>query len=690
MSGNAPTAARVKATALACIIVLALTAVAAAQTPTAPADATPHDEGGLTFDAVTTVQKSDLAAVKQAIELARRHKSQEAGAVQQRIGDPVARKVAEWAILRSDNGTLNSSRYRDFIAANPSWPSQILLRRKLEALLWQEHAGLDAVRAVTGDRPQSGMGKFALGRALMEQGDRGAAAAVIRDAWRSEPLTWEAEEQMLQVFGDLISRDDEKARMGVRLYAGDDETAERAAHRLGGDAPAVATMRVAFAQKAANAHDMLKALPASVKDDPLVIFSRIQALHRTNKITEAAALLAAAPRDLAAILDADKWWMERRAVARRLLDLHDAKTAYKVVRDAVTPLKEDYRVEQEFMAGWIALRLLKNPGLAAEHFARIGQGVTNPVFLARAGYWRGRAAEAAGHAGEAHGYYETAARYGTAYYGQLARAKLGFTGDIPLAPLPLPPPAERAALAKIEVVRAADILYAIGARDLVVLIMDDLGKRATDTAMLAALAELAAHNGDAHAMLLVGKAALARGYAFDRYAFPTFGLPEYKPVAPEVDNAVVYAIARQESAFDAHAKSEQGAVGLMQVIPKTAEDIAKKFKISYGEKGLETDVFNVQVGAAVLHENIANFHGSFILAFASYNKGPPGVREWIKKNGDPLARGADPVDWVERIPNEQTRYYVQHIVENLEVYRALFGGGKLQIEADLHRGAATN
>jgi soluble lytic murein transglycosylase len=126
----------------------------------------------------------------------------------------------------------------------------------------------------------------------------------------------------------------------------------------------------------------------------------------------------------------------------------------------------------------------------------------------------------------------------------------------------------------------------------------------------------------------------------------------------------------------------------MQVIPKTAEDTAKKLKVPYDEKSLETDVYNVQIGAAVLQENIAIFHGSFILAFASYNKGPPGVREWIKKYGDPRAPGTDPVDWVERIPNEQTRYYVQHIVENLQVYRARFGqGSKLKIEADLRRGA---
>jgi soluble lytic murein transglycosylase len=649
------------------------------------------DDAGLPFDAAASIAKSDLDAVKQAIDLVRHGNSQDAADVEHRIEDPLARKLVEWAILRSDDNTADSTRYRNFIAANPSWPSLNLFHRRAEAMLWQEHANLATVRAVAGEHPLSGKGKFALGRALLERGDRAGAQAAIRDAWRTEPLPRDAEEQVLGTFGDLISRADEKARMSTKLYASENDTGSRAAQRLGGPEPAVAKMRVAFNQKAGNAHELLEALPDSVKDDPLVIFSHVQDLRRTEKIPEAAALLMSAPRDPAAILDVDQWWVERRFVARKLLDLDDAKTAYQIVNDAAMPLKENYLIDREFTAGWIALRFLKDPALAAQHFARMSHGVTNPISLAKAGYWRGRAAEAAGRTHEAHGYYEAAARYSTAYYGQLARAKLGFA-NIAVAPSPLPPPDRRAALAQIEVVRAADILYAIGERDLIAPIMADLAERSSDLNMLAALAELATHHNDARSVLLIGKTALGRGYAFDRYAFPTFGLPHYAPIAPQVENAVVYAVARQESAFNARDVSPANALGLMQVTPEAGQHIARKFNVRYDQKRLlHDDVYNMQIGAAELYDDISSYRGSFILAFAGYNAGRGRVKEWIEKYGDPRDPGIDPVDWVERIPFAETRNYVERIIENIQVYRARFGGGsKLEIEADIHRGAGSN
>ena len=661
------------------------------RTTATDARSAPRDEGGLPFDNAASVSKPDLEAVKQALELVRRGRTEEAGEVERRIANPLARKLVEWAILRSDDNVADSFRYYDFATANPGWPSVGLFRRRAEAMLWQEHAVLGNIRTVTRDQPVTGKGKFALGRALLERGDRDGARAAIHDAWRTEPLPRDAEEQVLATFGDLISPLDEKARMDTRLYAGDNEIGSRAAQRLGSDEAAVARMRVAFNQKSPSAHDLLEALPDTVKDDPLVIFSRIQDLRRADKIPEAAALLMTAPRDPAVLRDTDEWWVERRLVARRMLDLNDPRTAYQIVRDAAVPTKENYRLDREFTAGWIALRFLNDPALAAQHFARMTPGVTNPISLARAFYWRGRANEAAGRAQEARSHYEAAARYPTAYYGQIARAKLGLT-TTPLAPLPLPAPAARPALAGLEIVRAAEILYAVGERDLVVPIVADLAERSTDTGELAALAELAARHDDARSVLLIGKTALGRGYPFDRYAFPNFGLPRYTPIAPEVDRAVVYAIARQESAFNTRDVSRANALGLMQVTPEAGQYIARKFNVRYDQRRLmNDDVYNVQIGAAELYDNISSYRGSFILAFAGYNAGRGRVKEWIDKYGDPREAGVDPIDWVERIPFAETRNYVQRVMENIQVYRARFGtGSRLQIEADLHRGATAN
>src|SRR5262249_9400944 len=311
--------------------------------------ALPKDE--LAFSSTVSISKSDLNAVKQAIDLARRGKTQEAADVQHHIQDPLARKLTEWAILRSDDNTADFSRYRNFIAANPSWPSLIMFRKRAEAMLWQERADLATIRAFTGDKPISGKGRFALGRALLAQGNRAGAQAAIHDAWRTEPLTREAEEQILETFGDLITRADEKARMNTKLYASENETGMRAAQRLGGAEPAVAKARIAANQKAGDAKALLDALPETARQDPLVILSQTQVLRRADKIAEAAALIMAAPRDADRVHDADEWWVERRLVARKLLDMGEINTAYQVARDAAPPAKENYRVDREFTAG---------------------------------------------------------------------------------------------------------------------------------------------------------------------------------------------------------------------------------------------------------------------------------------------------------------------------------------------------
>jgi soluble lytic murein transglycosylase len=650
-----------------------------------------QSETASAFSPGASISQADLAAVRQAIELARRGKSNDATEAERRIEDPVARKLVEWAILRSDDNNGDAGRYRAFIAANPSWPSLTLFRRRTEAMLWQERADLATIRAIAGDRPLSARGRFALGRALLAQGDQAGAQAAIREAWRVEPLSRDLEEQVLGLFGGLITHADDKARMDCRLYANDNEAAGRAANRLGGAEPAIVKARIAVNEKSASAKALLDGLPASAQHDPVVMFTRIQWLRRADKIAEAAELMLAAPRDPAQIHDVDEWWVERRVLVRKVLDVGDAASAYRLAREAAPPTKENYRVDQEFTPGWIALRFLNQPAVAAEHFARIGAGIVNPTALARASYWRGRAAEALNRPAEARSHYQQAAQHSTAYYGQLARARLG-SSDIAVAPPPLGPSDRRAALAHIEVVRAAEILYSVGERDLVVSIMADLAEKSQDVATLAALAELATNHEDARSVLLIGKGALGRGLAFDHYAFPTFGLPHYTPIGPQVEPAVVYSIARQESAFNPRDLSAANAIGLMQVTPEAGRYVAKKFNVAYDQNRLVNDnVYNMQLGAAELGDDIAAYRGSYILAFAGYNAGRGRVHEWVEHYGDPRDPNVDPIDWVERIPFAETRNYVQRILENMQVYRVKFGGGtRLLIEADIRRGAAGN
>jgi soluble lytic murein transglycosylase len=379
--------------------------------------------------------------------------------------------------------------------------------------------------------------------------------------------------------------------------------------------------------------------------------------------------------------DTDEWWRERRALARKLLDLGDAATAYQVVRDAAPPANPYYRTEFHFMAGWIALRFLADPATALKHFARVDGGTTDPIALARAAYWRGRAAEAAGQLEEMQAQYEAAARFPTAYYGQLARARLGL-GDVVALRSP-PDPADGNSN---ELLHAADILYKIGEGDLVLPFVADLGKESSDPAVIAGLGKLSGHYNDAQAMLFVGNTALARGLPMDVYAFPDIGVPNYNPVGSKLDRCIVYAIVRTESGFDQGDISSAKAVGLMQVTPGAGRDTAKRSGVSYDWNRLVSDpIYNTQMGAAEVSALLKDYRGSFILTFAGYNAGRGRVQQWVAQHGDPRDPKIDAVDWVEGIPFAETRNYVERVMENLQVYRKRFGDVTATIEPNLHR-----
>ena len=635
--------------------------------------------------ATSSTPRADTDALENVIELIRKHKPDDASEVEATISDPVAKKLAEWLILRSDNNNVTVERYRAFLNANPSWPSQIFLRKRLEAALWDDRRE-DAVAWswFENESPLTAKGRFALAKAMLARGDRANAERLVREAWHSDPMSEDTENTALDLFGSLLTAGDNKARMDFFLYTIENESsAMRAAKRLGGGYVALAKARLASLKKAANAKALLDAVPNELRSDTGYLFGKIQLLRRDEKFAEAAQLMLGAPKDPARLLNLDEWWIERRLLSRKMIDANEFHTAYQIARDAALPNKDIYKTEQEFTAGWIALRFLSEPSLAAQHFARIGVGSVNPTTLARAGYWQGRAAEAAGRSQQARAAYASAAEQSTSYYGQLARAKLGLP-QLELKDTPRSRGAER-----LEIVRAVQLLFDLDERDIAVPIFADVGENGDADAVLG-LAKIAARHNYARGELLVGKAALNRGLPFDLHAYPTTGIPRYEAIGPEVAQSVLFAIARQESAFNPGDVSPAQAYGLMQVTPDAGRYVCKRAGVGFDLARLKSDpAYNVRLGAAELGGLLEDFRGSYVMTFAAYNAGRGSLKKWVDRYGDPRDPKVDAVDWVELIPFAETRNYVQRVMENLQVYRARFGGGsRLQIEADLHRGAS--
>jgi peptidoglycan lytic transglycosylase len=615
---------------------------------------------------------TDVPAVKQAIDLVRRGRSREATEIQKLVREPTVKKLIEWAILRSEEGGAGFDRYARFLRENPDWPG-ILLRRRAEGTLWQEKRDPQTVRRFLDGNPVSTKGRLALARVLLRDGDRGGAEREVREIWRSDELSAKLEAEILATFPNFLTSADHAARMDRRVGAKDFATATRAAARLGAGYGSIVRACVAVAGKENKARTLLEKVPAEVRQDLGYVLCRIQWLLANEKVPEATQLMIAASSEALAWQDTDQWWRERRVLARKLLDLGDAKIAYQIVREAQPPANQYYRAETHFMPGWIALRFLNEPETAVAHFAHIDDGTTNPIVRARAGYWRGRAAQAVGNVEEARANYTAAARYPTAYYGQLARAKLGIADMGPHEP------AQAGGIDRgeaREIVRAAELLYSIAERNLALEFVTAFAEQSNDAAALAALAEVTVDHEDPQATLLIGQAGLARGLDLIAYAFPMLGLPPYKPTGPDVDPSIVYAVMRTESGFDPKDASPANAVGLMQVTPEAGRDTATRFGLTYDWTRMICDpLYNTQMGAAELAGLLREYRGSLLLTFAGYNAGRGRVEKWIAQYGDPRHPKVDPIDWAERIPFAETRNYVQRVMEGLQIYRTRFANG---------------
>ena len=640
----------------------------------------------LTTDALGTLPvpqlSPDLVAVKQALQLVLQHKLSDATRLAASIDDPTARKLIAWAGLRDPDNPAGFDDYNNFIQANPDWPIP-LLRRRAEARLWQEQRDAATVRRFVGAHPASAPGRLALARLLLNDGDRTAAAGEVQVVWHTAELSAELETAVATAVPDHLTAADDTVRMDRRIGAKDFPAAMRAAKRLG--SAQVAIVKACEETEANNSKGgtLLAAVPKEAQADMGYALCRLHWLLAHDDVAAAVKLLAEVSDDDLWRQDTDEWWRECRLLARRLLDLGDPNTAYNVVRQVAAPANPYYRAEFHFMPGWIALRFLSDPITALRHFAKIDEGSRDPIVLARAAYWRGRAFEAAGQFDEMKAQYERAALYTTAYYGQLARARLGFN-DIALPP----PPFRQANLesASNDVPRAVEILYAIGELDLVLAFVTEFAQNSTDLATLNAVGELTAHYHDAQAMLVLGKTALARGLAMERYAFPEIGVPAYSPIAPPIDHCMVFSIVRTESGFDQRDTSPANAVGLMQVTPEAGRDTAQRFAVAYDWRRLVADpVYNTQMGAAEVSALFKEYTGSYVLTFAGYNAGRGRVRQWVAQHGDPRDPKIDAVDWVERIPMAETRNYVQRVMENLQVYAARLGASVATIEPNLHR-----
>lgn len=637
----------------------------------AASDVVSTRDAALLRDGLQAVDRSDWFEVRQA---------------ESQIRDTTARDVLTWYRARRD-WRMSFDEMDRALTRLGGWPEIGAIRSRAEEVM--QGSTLDARARVawfeTHGGAQSGAGNIVYARALQALGRDDEALEQVRIAWHGRTLTKEVSQQTYSRYKKYLTQDDHRKRADFLLWTRQTTAAGRLKSLLTPDWRALVDARSKLIRRARGVDSAVSAVSSELESHPGLMFDRAQWRRRARLTDRAVPLLRQIDGKDVPAAGRSRLWKERHPQVRVALKNSDWQLAYELSAPHGLNAGRDF-AEAEWIAGWIALRHLGNADRALQHFETLETGVSTPISLSRAYYWKGRALEALGRTDEAQQVYLDAAQFRFSYYGQLAAEKaMQSVIDLPTAYEITDQ--DRVNFQDRALVQAMRLFAENGwdaAFRKFAYHLDDQLTRPQDFELLA---EIGREYHYADIGVRGAKAGLAKGVVAPDAAYPVVEYPLLKE--PQVERSLMLALSRQESEMNPAAISHANARGLMQFVPRTARLEARRQGLPYRTSWLTDDPgYNMTLGGAHLDTLLRQFNGSYIMTAAAYNAGASRPQRWIGEYGDPRAGEVDPVDWVEFIPFSETRNYVQRVLENTQVYRHRLSGEPVDIRLsdDLERG----
>jgi soluble lytic murein transglycosylase len=638
------------------------------------------------------MEQGEFTLLSRALDAADEDRWSEVRSALGRLNDPGAQALLRWRMATDADAMLGFADLSKALEEFKGWPNYNDIEEQAEILIARSGlTGDERIAWLKAWGPRTGEGALALADAYNSAARRDEMVAAIRQAWRTIPMSSEAERTIQSTYGGELSAEDHFTRADMHLWRGDISAAQSLSSRLSAGRKQLIDARIALMRNQRSVDALVAAVPNEYQDDPGLLLARARWSERRGQQTGEMEMLLRIHGELAPEVGREAIWSEKQSVMRRLIRERDYQRAYQLAAGHGLSPGESFR-DAEWTAGWIALSKLKDLAKAETHFRTFAAGVNTPISISRAQYWLGEALIAQEKGPEAQAAYEIAAKYPYVFYGQLAaekvKARLPELGKIRFDPLAAPTDEQRAAFAKMPIVRAAILLAEtgrLGSFERFSYAIDDLLTTAVEHQMLF---DIGAGYLEMRSAVRGAKAGLGRGLVAPDAVFPIMELPK-SPRSGSAEPALVLALSRQESEFNHRAISSADARGLMQMVPRYAQAEARMVGLPFRSSWLTDDpTYNLRLGRGFLDDLVDDYNGSYILAAAAYNAGPSRARQWISDFGDPRSSSVDAVEWIESIPFSETRNYVQRVLENTQVYRHRLTGQPVDItlSKDLERG----
>ncbi|MEM7426486.1 MAG: lytic transglycosylase domain-containing protein [Pseudomonadota bacterium] len=653
-----------------------------------------------------------------AIKLALEGKHLQAQEIKSELDDVTARKLIDWLWITGRKGTGFVPFIHRFIIDNPDWPNLRLIRSRAERYMYAQGTPLPDVRWYFRDNPPlTPVGKYLYGLALRKT-EPERAEKLVRASYRTHRRGAAFSGRLSETFPGWITDEDKFARLSRLILLHETTLAKKNAATMGGPFPKIAAAAHKLLTQAKDAEAVKLALPLRYRYQPALQYalmryhlrkSRQKVTIRVGKgkkkkkrrvtryrpefVRKAMDAMLLATHGHKELPEADKWWKERKGIIHASLSskkpAFDKQTAYKLAANHGLA-RGIFLTDAEWMAGWIAMRWLKDAALAERHFRTSLSAAIRTGDKSRAYYWLARSLAKQGDRKEALKHDQLAAGYGFTFYGLLGAGEAGGFANAS----PLPPSGNKSTQAAMHMrasgrLRALELLVRAGAKRQATQFALQLARGARTRDELAVIMQAVENVGSLPLAMKVARQGAWAGHHVGMPAYPDDPLPSYKhlsPVGPE--RALVLGIARQESEFDSEAVSHVGARGFMQIMPATGKWLCKLYSLKCSTNQLITrPELNVQLGSAFLYRLVDEWKGSYIMAAAGYNAGSSRVIKWNKTVGDPRKGEIDPVDWIELIPFTETRNYVKRVMRNVQIYRRFLEPQReLSMQDDLDRG----
>jgi len=626
------------------------------------------------------VSQKDFKIAKAAFKALEKKKWLTAIKIAKKAKDKTIFKLIYWLYLKEPSNAASFYDYVTFINLNPHYPRISRLKYLAEHKINLNTVPRDfVIKWFDGKDPLSSFGKIKLGEIYIKQKNIEKGSQLIKEGWIKARLSKSDLKYLKRKYKKIITTKEVIKRADWLAWEGKHWDLGRMLRYLPKDYLNLYRARQLLMSNSYGVDIAINNVPEKLKNDIGLQYDRLKWRRRRGRLDPSLEILFNITNDPLKLIRPNIWWKERSILTRSLIYKKKYALAYKVCSNHSMSEGPEY-ADAEWLSGWVALTFLEDANLALQHFKNFYNNVGYPISLSRGAYWIGRSYKTLGNNQKSQEWFIEATKYLNTYYGQLAFHEIYPEKAFSLNEQPEVEEQYRKEFKNNELIKLTKLLNELNktlyAKDLI----KHLAKLNIEKGSEILAGELSVEIGRYDFAIQVAKEASYEKRYYNKLNYPVIEIPSVVNNKRMPKSELVLAIIRQESEFDQNANSAVGAKGMMQLMTYTARLVAKSAKMSYSKRKLKNNpIYNIKLGSYYLAGLLESYEGSYPFALAAYNAGPKRVKYWKKINGNPQKGKIDYVNWIELIKFNETRNYIQRVLENVNVYRYMLSNKPIKI-----------